>query len=88
MALFPDEFKSTRTHRIGFAMLGITFISFLLIALGIIPTGPCSINPFGFIAVCTTIIGFPLGCILLIVATIRAYLRKKNAPADNTLTPS
>ena len=88
MALFPDEFKNSRMHRIGFALLGIASISSLLMALGITPAGPCSINLPGFIAACAMMIGFPLGCILLIVATIRAYIRKRNSPSDNTFTPS
>ena len=50
MALFPDEFKNTRMHRVGFTAVGIAALCWLLISVGVAPIGPCVVTMRGILA--------------------------------------
>jgi hypothetical protein len=88
MALFPNEFKNSRMHRVGFAVLGIGAVSSLFIALGIVRAGPCSVNMIGFFCHAgnddwiSSRLYFAHHCNDSLLPS------KRNLSPDNTVTPS
>ena len=82
MTLIPPEFKNSWMLRLGFAVLGIAAVCFLLLAFNILTIGPCSGN--GWYAYFGLFITVPLGFILLFIGVLRLYLRKRK-PMKETL---